>query len=220
MTVILRNLRDRIAQLEGFSPPRLARTCPTGWPAIDAALPGGGLLQGALHEIHAPDPADGAATGFAFRLMSRFLAAMPAAVVWASCRCDLFAPGLKAAGVDPSRLLVARCRTSSDVLFTIEESCKFNDIKFLSADLGDVDFSLSRRLQLAAAETGTTLLLLRPARFEAAPSAAVTRWHAKAQPGGWSLTLFRSRGGRLGHWLVSGMSAKAPGKSMNVHESV
>jgi len=204
MTVILRNLRDRIAQLEGFSPPRLARTCPTGWPAVDGVLPGGGLLQGALHEIHSPDPADGAAMGMACRLVGRFLAATPGATaLWASCRCDLFAPGLKAARIDPDRLVGARCRNSDEVLLVIEESCKSNAIKFLYADIGEVDFSLSRRLQLAAAEAGTTLFLLRPARFEPAPSAAVTRWHAESRPGGWSLTLFRSRGGRVGHWPMS-----------------
>lgn len=220
MTVILRHLRDRIAQLEGFSPPRLARTCPTGWPAIDAALPGGGLLQGALHEIHSPDPADGAAMGFACRLIGRFLAAMPGtSALWASCRFDLFAPGLKAAGVDPSRLIIARCRDSESNLFAVEEACKSNRIKIISTDIGDVDFSLSRRLQLAAAETGATLILLRPARFEAAPSAAVTRWHAESQPGGgWSLALFRSRGGRPGQWLMAGRLDERVPVSMKVYE--
>ena len=53
---MLQRLRAEIARLEGFSPPGKACYCPTGWPAIDAALPGGGLLEGALHEIHAPDP--------------------------------------------------------------------------------------------------------------------------------------------------------------------
>jgi protein ImuA len=203
MTLMLRDLRARIAQIEGFSPERQARVCPTGWMAVDAALPSGGLLEGALHEIHAPDPADGAAMGFAARLVARFQAKAPGqAVLWASCRADLFAPGLHAAGADPKRLLIARCRESEELLFAFEEALKSKALSAVFGEIGELDFSLSRRLQLAAAETGTPLILLRPARFGAEPSAAVTRWRAVSCPGGWSLTLFRCRGGRPGHWRM------------------
>jgi protein ImuA len=203
MTVMLRDLRARIAQIEGFSPERQARVRPTGWKAFDAVLPGGGLAEGALHEIHSPDPADGAAIGFAAGLIARFQASAPGqAALWISCRADLFAPGLLAAGVDPQRLLIGRCRDSEELLFAFEEALKSKALSAVFGEIGELDFSLSRRLQLAAAETGTTLILLRPARFGAEPSAAVTRWRAESHPGGWSLTLFRCRGGRPGHWRL------------------
>lgn len=203
MTPIFDGLRAQIARLEGFSPPRLARTCPTGWGAVDAALPGGGLLEGALHEILSPDPADGAAIGFAVRLLGGFLAARPGhAALWASCRADVFAPGLKAVGVDPGRVLRAICRSSDEIMFVLEEAIKSHAVKMVIGEIGEIDFSLSRRLQLAAAATGATLILLRPARYGAAPSAAATRWRAESCPGGWALTLFRCRSGRPGHWLM------------------
>src|SRR5262245_20998588 len=203
MTLMLRDLRARIARIEGFSPEVQSQVLPTGWKAIDAALPGGGLTEGALHEIHSPDPADGAAVGFAARLIVRFHAGSPGkAVLWASCRADLFAPGFLAAGVDPRRLLICRCLDSEELLFAVEEALKAKAVSSVFGEIGELDFSLSRRLQLAAAETGTSLILLRPARFGAEPSAAVTRWRAESHPGGWSLTLFRCRGGRPGHWRL------------------
>ncbi len=199
----LQQLRAEIARLEGFSPPGTARYCPTGWPAVDATLPGGGLLEGALHEIHSLDPADGAAMGFAARLIARFQdRASGQAVLWASCRADLFAPGLRATGIDPGRLLIARCRISEEVLYVFEECLKNNALSAIFGDIGELDFALSRRLQMAAAESGTTLVLLRPARFGGEPSAAVTRWRAVSRPRGWALTLFRCRNGRPGHWLM------------------
>lgn len=200
----LQQLRAEIARLEGFSPPEAARHCPTGWPSVDAGLPGGGLLEGALHEIHAPDPADGAAMGFAARLIARFQARAPEhAALWTSCRADLFPPGLATLGIDPGRLLLARCQTSSDVQYTIEEGMKSRSLSAVFGEMGEIGFAVSRRLQLAAAETGTTLVLLRPARFGGDPSAAVTRWRAESRPGGWSLTLFRCRNGRPGYWPMS-----------------
>lgn len=197
----LQQLRAKVARLEGFSPAGTARHCPTGWPAVDAALPGGGLLEGALHEIHSPDPADGAAMAFAARLMARFQGRAPGhAVLWASCRTDLFGPGLLSVGVAPAQVLIARCQTSDEVLYTCEEGIKSNSLSSLFAEIGELDFAVSRRLQLAAADTGGTLILLRPARFGGDPSAAVTRWRAASCAGGWSLTLFRCRNGRPGHW--------------------
>lgn len=197
----LQQLRAAIARLEGFSPPETARHCPTGWPSVDAGLPGGGLLEGALHEIHSPDPADGAAMGFAARLIARFQARPPRRdVLWTSCRADLFPPGLGALGIDSGRLLMARCKDPSEVLYVFEESLKSNALSAVFGEIGELDFTVSRRLQLAAAETGTALILLRPARFGGDPSAAVTRWRAESRPGGWVLTLFRCRNGRPGYW--------------------
>lgn len=204
MTLMLRDLRARIARIEGFSPERQKKACPTGWNAVDAALPGGGFLEGALHEILSPDPADGAAMGFAARLVARFQARRQGqAILWASCRADLFAPGLRAAGADLMRLVIARCRDADELLLAFEEGLKSKALSAVFGEIGELDFAWSRRLQLAAGETGTTLVLQRPARFGAEPSAAVTRWRAEVCPGGWTLSLFRCRGGRPGHWRMS-----------------
>ena len=163
-------------------------------------------MQGAIHEIHSSDPADEAAMGFLVRLLSRLQAAAPQGQsVWASCRPDLFGPGLNTDGIDPGRLLLVHCKASSDLSFVIEESFKYKYIYAIIADIGELDFSVSRRLQIAAAETGAILFLLRPARFLEAPSAAVTRWLAVSRSGGdWSLTLLRCRGGRPAQWLMRG----------------
>ena len=205
MTLMLRDLRARIARIEGFTPERQARVCPTGWNAVDAALPGGGLLEGALHEIHSPDPADGAALGFAMHMLNRFQTLRPGqSALWASCRADLFAPGLHAVGVDPAGLVIAHCRASEEILDTIEEGLKSNAVSVVFGEIGELDFALSRRLQLAAVDAGTTLILLRPRRFGSESSAAVTRWCAEACPCGWKLTLFRCRNGRPCHWQMTG----------------
>src|SRR5262244_1478678 len=74
-------LREQVRRLErAHSAARAGQAAvPLGVPAIDALLPDGGLLTGALHEIEAgPAPSgrvaahDGAALGFAAFLLSRF----------------------------------------------------------------------------------------------------------------------------------------------------
>ena len=84
------DLRERVRRLErAHSAQRAGRAAVLlGIPAIDAVLPDGGLLTGALHEIEAgPTPSgrvaphDGAALGFAAHLMGRF---GPGTLLW--CR--------------------------------------------------------------------------------------------------------------------------------------
>ena len=89
------DLRERIRRLErAHSAQRAGQAAvPLGVPAIDALLPEGGLLTGALHEIEAgPAPSgrvashDGAALGFAAHLLGRFGASPPAPCCGAAAR--------------------------------------------------------------------------------------------------------------------------------------
>lgn len=213
MTVTLDQLRARIARIEGVVPDLTTAdgarlVVPTGWDGIDATLPWQargrrGLLAGAVHEILSADPDDGAATGFLVHLARAFLAARPGGLLWASCRADLHGPGLWAAGLDPARVVVARGRAAQDVLWSIEEGLSNPGLAAVAAETGPLDFVASRRLQLAATDHGTPLLLLCPARRELWPSAAVTRWRIAAAPGGRiEADLLRCRGGRPGRWVL------------------
>ncbi|MDP1750247.1 MAG: hypothetical protein Q8L22_12375, partial [Reyranella sp.] len=87
------SLREKVRRLErAHSVQHAGKTAvPLGLPAIDALLPEGGLLTGALHEVEAgPAPSgrvaahDGAALGFAAHLMGRFASSTPGTLLW--CR--------------------------------------------------------------------------------------------------------------------------------------
>src|SRR5215467_2536721 len=118
------DLREQIRRLErAHSAARAGQAAvPLGVPAIDALLPDGGLLTGALHEIEAgPAPSgrvaahDGAALGFAAFLLGRFGGGT---LLW--CRqpsgsdAPPYAPAL-AAWFDPARLLMVTARREEDL---------------------------------------------------------------------------------------------------------
>ena len=90
------DLREQVRRLErAHSAQRAGQAAmPLGLPAIDALLPDGGLLTGALHEIEAgPAPSgrvaahDGAALGFAAFLLGRL---GPGTLLW--CRQSVGRP--------------------------------------------------------------------------------------------------------------------------------
>ncbi|MEN5084459.1 hypothetical protein ABE438_18410 [Bosea sp. TWI1241] len=174
---------------------------------------GGGLARAALHEICAPASAiRPVATLVALGLACRAAGARP--VLWIrqdAGRFEVGGPypaGLAELGLAPDRLLLMRGRDSEAVLRAGVDAAR-------SAALGAVliepwgeparlDLTTSRRLLLAAEQSGVFTLLLRAGGPIA--SAALTRWRVAplpsrpreaAAPGdpAFSLALLRHRGG-------------------------
>jgi protein ImuA len=218
------------------------RFLPLGLAPLDAALPGGGLALGALHEIMGagPDEEDGAVpAAFAASLLARLPGgATGGLVLWCMQADDLYAPGLAANALAPERLIVARCREDAETLWAMEEGLRSAVPVAVLGELATLSPTAGRRLQLACEASGVTALVLRrwreggvAARQRAAPSAAVTRWRVAAAPsrdigdapGGprvpsgigtplWRLELLRCRGGAPGSWLVSAGLTDIEGK--------
>ncbi|PWC39901.1 hypothetical protein TSO352_02780 [Azospirillum sp. TSO35-2] len=178
-------LRARIRRIEGAGGEG-GRTLPFGVEAVDGHLPDGGLPLGCLHAVTAEDA--GAGTAFAAALLAR-LATPRAPVLWILRGRDLHAPGLAAYGLTPDRLVAVRAVRAVDALWAMEEALRCSALSAVLGELGAVDLTASRRLQLAAESSGVTGLLLDlgPARRQggAKPetiSAAVTRWRLEAAP--------------------------------------
>ncbi len=198
-------LRARIRAIELGGEETPGTVVPFGVAAIDAVLPGGGLVRGALHEIAGETVIGGAATGFAAALAAHLATPARSHALWCLSGNDLYAPGLPAFGLDPARLLVVRARRPAEALWVAEEGLRAGCLAAVVCESGDVDLVASRRLQLAASARDTACLLLAPTGARGA-AAATTRWRVAptlTQPsiGGapgttrWRLTLAHCRGG-------------------------
>jgi len=212
----LARLRARIARIEhGGGAARAA--CPLGAPAIDAALPWGGLPRGALHEITGAAERDLAAQGFAAVLLGLLAGGAHGGrpVLWIAPDAGPYPPALSGLGLDPTQVTAVRARRPADALWALEEGVRCPALAAVLAEGAEPGFAQSRRLQLAAGESGVTALLLQPVLDPLPASAAVTRWRvssAGSLPGGsdtetvgsprWRLELLRARGGRPRRWLV------------------
>ena len=120
--------------------------------------------------------------------------------------------GLSALGLDPARVILVETAHRKDTLWAMEEALRSRVPQAVAGMVDKLDLKLSQRLQLAAADAGRPLLLLRPASTLES-SAAATRWRigtAKAARDRfgliartrWHLTLERCRNGRPGEWMV------------------
>lgn len=217
----LSQLKRRMAAIEqrsvsvGDGPEQV----PTGHSGVDSAL-GGGLARARLHELFAAAAEDGGtAAGFAAMLARQ--AGGP--VIW--LRQDeaqrrgggLYGPGLAEIGLDPAMLTIALLPDPLAILRAAAEVVRCPGVGVAVIELwkpvASLDLTASRRLAMAAEQSGVTALILR-VDADPVPSAAWTRWQVAAAPSApleanapghpaLELTIMRQRGRPAGgRWLV------------------
>ena len=216
---MISGLREHIERLEGTSA-RQRRVLPFGVPDIDERLPGGGLALGALHEV--TGGGNGAVDGAVAAIFAAGIAARTRGkVLWCVTRSDLFAPALAQAGLDPGRVIHVEAGDEKMLLACFEEGLRHGGIGAAIAEVARLSMVVSRRLQLAAEQSGAVGLVIRRWRrkVEAAdfgqPTAAMTRWRVSALPSTplpvagigrerWLLELIRARSGECFNLEVEG----------------
>lgn len=187
---------------------------PLGEP-LDGVL-GGGLRPGALHEVFAGDWCAG---GFAALLAVRAAGSKPFFWIrpdYEALEYGAVSPhGLLELGGSPRDLFLVRTRNADDALAAASDilACPHVGAVLLerTGQPKGLDLVASRRLALAAGESGVTIILLRNGA-QAEPSAALTRWQAASAPSranddDWGcpvfdLSLTRHRSGGLGRFLL------------------
>jgi protein ImuA len=222
----LQALRKQVRAIEATGRSAARASLAFGIDALDQRIEGGGIMLGALHEVTGATREisdDAAASLFAAGIAAR--ASGPAGtVLWALRWRDLFAPGLAQAGLTPQRLIQAECRKDEDVLAVMEEGLRHGGLAAVIGEVGQVSMAATRRLQLAAEDSGTLALMLRKWRKSDAdplglPSAAVTRWKIGCVPSAplpvqgigrpcWNIALVRQRGGEPHQWIMEGCDAE------------
>lgn len=190
---------------------------------LDKRLASGGLRAGALHEVAARTCSladDAAATLFLAGIAAREAKATGGPVLWASCRADLYAPGLEQAGLPSADVNYAQPRDDAALLAVVEDAVRDGTPSVIVAEAGRVSMVATRRLQLVAADADMPVLLLRRRRTReqdplGEPSAAWTRWRIASAPSErldvagvgrprWLVELARQRGGDSFSLIVEG----------------
>lgn len=206
----LASLRAALSRADETHGPAL----PFGIGALDDQLAHGGLDSAGLHEIAAATASlndDAAATLFAAGIAARFASTHGKTVLWALSKFDLYAPGLEQVGLRSDCILYAQGGTDTQILAMAEDGLRDGSLACVIAEVKAADMTATRRLQLAASDGGTPMLLYRRHRTRDrcplhAPSAGMTRWRIGCVesarlpfPGvgrsRWSVELVRQRAG-------------------------
>jgi hypothetical protein len=168
---------------------------PSGFPALDAALPGGGWPSAGLVEILVSTIGVGELNVLlpALAALTRKEAARWCA--WVAPPFEPFAPVLCAQGVMLERLFVAR---TEEPLWAFEQSLISGACEAVLAWAPRAPARDIRRLQLAAEKGRALGVLFRPRAVAQESSSAVLRVIVEPTEQGTRITLLKSRGGHRG----------------------
>jgi protein ImuA len=171
---------------------------PSGWPRLDACLPGGGWPLGTLIELLLPDTGIGE-----LRLLLPALRALTQLggadggrpwLAWIAPPHLPYPPALAQSGIRPERLLLVSTGTTAERLWAAEQALRSGSCLAVLVWLDTVDDRWLRRLKLAAAAGGTLVVLFRPLGRRAGASPAALRLALEPTPAGLDLRIIKSRG--------------------------
>jgi cell division inhibitor SulA/protein ImuA len=175
---------------------------PTGFSALDRALPGGGWPLGAITEIFVEGYGIGE-LGLLMPALSALTKTDPAKprkwIAWIAPPFVPYAPALQQHGVDVDRLLMIHPTPGrKSRLWAIEQVVRSGSSAGVLAWLVEGDDVMLRRLQLAAEDQGCWVLLFRPADARHQRSPAALRLRLSQTPTSTHVEILKCRGGRPG----------------------
>jgi hypothetical protein len=166
---------------------------PTGFPALDEILPGGGWPTGSLTEILV----DRQGIGELSLLMPALAAASGEQrwLAWVSPPHIPYGPALAAKGIDLSRVLLIHARPGPDTLWAVEQALASGTCSSVLTWLDeDLDSRMLRRLQLAAESGKSSGFLFRPPDHVNLPSPAALRLGIEITSHGLIIKVLKCRG--------------------------
>jgi protein ImuA len=210
---VFEKLQTDILRLQGFKASADTHI-DTGLGPILDAFPNRCFPLGAVHEFLSPKPENMAATtGFVMGLLSPLMNNSGASV-WIRRESNIFPPGVRHFGIEPDRVIFLDLHKEKDILWTMEEALKCGALTAVVGELPDLNFTDSRRLQLAVEKSKVTGFAVRSNIVKVGPTACVSRWRISPLPAlpvddlpgigypQWKVELLRVRNGKNGVWNV------------------
>lgn len=213
---IAKELQRDILRLQGFKPEKNGSRG-TGLGFMEAAFPNGTFPLGAVHEFLSTDAAS--TSGFVAGLLSS-IAGTNGTTLWISSARTLFPPALKHFGLVPDRFIFVDLQKERDILWSMEEALKCDALSAVVGEVKEIDFTASRRLQLAVEQSQVTGFVIRNNPRKMNTTACVSRWEITALPSetkddlpgvgfpGWRVELLRMRNGRSGTWDIQWINGR------------
>ena len=217
---IISQLQKNIEVWEGFRPSAVDAVSSLGLGPVEAVFPNGIFPRGAVHEFLTGAPEHTAASsGFIAGLLAPLMQ-NGGACLWTGMARTVFPLSIKAFGIEPDRIIFIDVQKEKDVLWVMEEALKCCGLAAVIAEVRDISFMQSRRLQLAVEQSKITGFVIRKDAYKLDATACVARWKVTSLPAGtddglpgvgfprWNVELLKVRNGNPGAWTVEWLAGR------------
>lgn len=212
---IIAQLKAHILKMEGFGTTKqLFPTHNLDLGPMNEAFPQGHFPLGMTHEIISPTAAcAAAANGFIAGILSRLMQ-QGGFAIWVSTGRSVYPAGLRSFDLIPQQIIFIDVTTDADALWVMEAALKCSALSAVVAELQELSFAQSQRLQLAVEHSRVTGFIhrRRPRRQHAL--ACASRFRIKPAPSrslqglpglghpAFEVHLEKIRNGRPGKWWL------------------
>ena len=153
---IVDRLKKQILEAQGFKAVAISDAKGFGLGPIEACFPNAVFPTGTIHEFLSENPEDTASSeGFISGLMAKLME-NGNSCLWISRNRKLFPPSMERFGVDPQQVIFVDLNYEKEILWTMEEALKCEGLACVIAEIPDINFAQSRRLQLATEKSRVT----------------------------------------------------------------
>lgn len=217
---IITQLQKDILRMQGFRSKVTDAVPDIDLGPINAAFPNATFPTGAVHEfLCAVREHSAATTGFVSTLAGNLMQRGGACILISVAR-TLFPPSLKLFGIEPDKVIFIDLQRTKDALWALEEALKCEGIAAVIAEIPEISFTQSRRLQLVVEQSKVTGFILRTSTRNTNTTACVTRWKITPLPSEledgmpgvgfprWNVELLKVRNGRPGVWKMEWVEGK------------
>lgn len=211
---IIAKLQRDLLPLQGFKTSSNNSILDSNIGQIKNAFPGNTFPLGAIHEFISVCPEDIAATTGFLSVLLNSLMQRGGMAIWIGYGNMIFPPALKAFGIGPDKIIFIELKKEKEMLWAIEEALKCEGLAGVIGCLEVLNFTTSRRLQLAVEKSRVTGFILRPGIKDLTTSACIARWKITSLPGvsddgmpgvsfpRWNVELLKARNGKPRSWQI------------------
>lgn len=211
---IIAQLQKDILPLQGFKTSLPNKALDSTLGPLRNAFPNNSFPLGAIHEFIA-DGAEGTAvtTGFISVLLQSFIK-KNGVCIWIGASGAIFPPALTAFGITAGQIIFINLYKEKEMLWAMEEALKCEGLSAVIAQIPELGFTASRRLQLAVEQSRVTGFIIRQNPRNLNTTACLTRWKIKSlasepangMPGvgfpRWQVELLKVRNGQPSSWEI------------------
>jgi len=211
---IIARLKEELLPLQGYKPFPVNTRKETGLGPLLHAFPNHVFPQGAIHECITSGKETMAATyGFLCGLMSALMDTS-GVTLWIGASRFVFPPALSLFSLNASHVIFVEAKKEKEILWATEEALKCEALAAVVSEVPHLNFTSSRRLQLAVEHSRVTGFIIRENPRQLNTTASVCRWKITPLeswafhelPGvgfpGWNIELMKVRNGHPGSWTM------------------
>ena len=213
-TDIITSLRQQILSHQGYRPGAGKLLINAGLSSILESFPNQQIPLSAIHEFICTQPESMSATNGFIAAMLSSLMQQGGACIWISAAHKTFPASLPLFGIQPHRVIFVHVPKEKDVLWITEEALKCNGLAAVVGEITDINFTQSRRLQLAVEKSRVNGFIFRRNPRNLVTTACAARWKITPLPGTieddlpgvgvtrWNIELLKVRNGKPGIWQL------------------